>query len=191
MRRIIAAMQASLDGFIEGPHGELDWVETWDDPFELLAQIDTLVLGGGMYPGYEQYWRAILADPEGVLAFIGRVATPGEIAYARFADTTPHVVLSRTLTAVDWNDARIVRDVEAIAALERQPGRDMHAVGGAGLVSSLMNHELIDELRLVVHPVILGAGKAPFKDVEQRHALTFVGARALASGSVCLTYRAR
>src|SRR5262245_53268737 len=129
-----------------------------------------------MYPGYEQYWGAILANPEGVLPFTGKVATKGEIAYAHFAERTPHVVLSRTLDNVAWKNTRIVRDVEVIRRLEAAPGKDMHAVGGATLVGSLMNAGLIDELRLVVHPIILGGGKALFKDVKERHALTFRGA---------------
>ena len=74
MRKIIAALQVSVDGFIEGPNGELDWVDTWEDPFDLSHQIDACILGAGMYPGYEQYWRAILANPEGILPFTGRVA---------------------------------------------------------------------------------------------------------------------
>jgi dihydrofolate reductase len=72
--------------------------------------------------------------------------------------------------------------------MKQQPGRDMRAVGGATLVGSLMNQRLIDELRLVVHPVILGGGKALFKDVKERHALTFLGAKRLESGSVRPTY---
>jgi hypothetical protein len=64
-RRITAALQVSLDGLIEGPDGEVDWIGSWEDSFDLLAEIGTCVLGAGMYPGYEQYWRAILADPSG------------------------------------------------------------------------------------------------------------------------------
>ena len=75
MRKIIAALVVSVDGFIEGPNGELDWVDTWEDPFDLLPQIDTCILGRGMYPGYEQYWGAILANPEGVLPFTRKVAS--------------------------------------------------------------------------------------------------------------------
>src|SRR5262245_44676894 len=188
MRKIIAALVVSVDGFIEGPNGELDWVDTWEDPFELLPQIDTCVLGRGMYPGYEKYWGAILANPEGILPFTGRVATKGEIDYAHFAERTPHVVLSGTLDNVAWKNTRIVRDVEEIRRMKQQPGKDMHAVGGATLVGSLMNAGLIDELRLVVHPIILGGGKPLFKDVMGRHALTFLGAKPLESGLVRLTY---
>jgi dihydrofolate reductase len=189
MRKIIAALQVSLDGFIEGPSGELDWVETWEgDGFDILHRIDTCILGGGMYSGYEQYWRAILANPEGILAFTGKVASKGEIDYAHFADRTPHIVLSRTIGEVTWRNTRIVRDVEEIRKLKEQPGKDMHAVGGAALVSSLMNFGLIDEFRLIVHPIVLGGGKALFKDVKGRHALKLLEAKPLKSGMVCLTY---
>ena len=187
-RKIIAALEVSLDGLIEGPNGEIDWIGSWEDSFELLREIDTCVLGGGMYPGYEQYWLAALHHPDEVLPFSGRVATPGEVRYARFADATPHVVLSTTLDSVAWKTARIVRDVEAIRALKRRPGKHIHAVGGASLVSTLMNEELVDELRLTVHPVVLGEGKPLFKDVAQRHALTLRPAKSLPGGRVSLVY---
>lgn len=144
---------------------------------------------GRTYPGYEQYWGAILANPEGILPFTGKVATKGEVDYARFAESTPHIVLSATLHKVAWKNTRIVRDVEQIRQMKQQPGRDMHAVGGATLVGTLMNQGLIDELRLVVSPIILGGGKALFKDVNERHALEFLGAKPLKSGLVRLTYR--
>jgi dihydrofolate reductase len=189
MRKIIAALVVSVDGFIEGPNGELDWVDSWEDPFDLLPQIGTCILGARMYPGYEKYWGAILADPNGVLPFTGKVATEGEIAYAHFAAKTPHVVLSKTLNRVAWKHTRIVCDIEEIRRLKQQPGKDMHAVGGATLISSLINEGLINEFRLVVHPTILGGGKALFKDVKERHALKFLGSKPLESGLVRLTYR--
>src|SRR5215207_8322570 len=187
-RRIIAALEVSLDGLIEGPDGEVDWIVSWEDSFDLVSEIDTLVLGGGAYPGYEQYWLAILANPEGVQPLTGRVPSKGEVAYARFADTTPHVVLSGTLETVAWKTTRVVHDVADIGALKQQPGKDIHAVGGASLVSTLMNEGLVDQLRLTVHPVVLGKGKALFKDVEGRHGLELLETRRLAGGRVSLTY---
>src|SRR5262245_38256139 len=169
MRKIIAALVVSVDGFIEGPNGELDWVESWEDPFDLLPQIDTCILGGRMYPGYEQYWGAILKDPTGVLPFTGKVASQGEIDYARFAEKTPHIVLSTTLDNVTWKNTRIVRTIQDIRALTPQPGQGIDSVGGATLVLTLMNEGVVDELRLVVYPIVLGEGKALFKDVKGRH----------------------
>jgi dihydrofolate reductase len=191
MRKLIAALQVSLDGLIEGPDGELDWIGDWEDTFDLLSEIDTLVLGGGMYPGYEQYWLAILADPEGIPPFTDRPATKGEVEYARFADRTPHFVLSKTLDKVAWQTTRIIRDIADIEALKHQRGKHIHAVGGSTFVSSLMNEALIDELRLTVHPIVLGKGKALFKDVRDRHELELVKAEPLPGGRVALTYRTR
>ena len=188
MRRIIAALQVSLDGFIEGPNGELDWVDSWEDPFDVLPRIDTFILGAGMYPGYEQYWGAITANPTEPVPFFDRPPTKGELAYAGFASRTPHVVLSRTLREVAWRNTRIVRDVESIRALKARPGKDMHAVGGASLVGSLINAGLVDELRLVVQPVLLGSGKALFKDVTARHSLRHVATESAGPGQVRLTY---
>jgi dihydrofolate reductase len=192
-RKIIAALQVSVDGFIEGPNGEMDWAmeedeDTWKDVFEMLAHVDTFILGRKMYPGYEQYWLAVLTNSSGILPFSGRTATRNEIAYARLADKTPHIVLSKTLDQVAWKTTRIVRDVEEIRKLKQQPGKDMHVVGGATLVSSLMNLGLIDEIQLLVNPLLLGGGKALFKDVKERHALKLVGAKPLNSGKVSLTY---
>lgn len=172
MRKIIAALVMSVDGLIEGRDGELDWVETWEDPFDLLPQIDTCILGRGMYPGYEQYWGAVLADPEGILPFTGRAASKGEIDYANFAHKTPHIVLTKTLDQVAWKNTRIVRDVEEIRELKQQPGKDVYAVGGATLVSSLMNRGLIDELAASRSAHRAGGRKGP---VQGRKGATCVG----------------
>lgn len=188
MRRIIAALQVSLDGLIEGPNGELDWVDSWEDNFDLLAHIDACILGRVMYAGYQHYWRSILADPGAILEFSGKAATRGEIDYAHFADRTPHYVLSKTLAEADWKNTHIVRDVEAIRQLKMLPGKDMHAVGGACLVSTLLNAGLIDELRLIVHPIVLGKGLPLFKDVKERQALTLLEVKPLQSGLVRLKY---
>ena len=95
-------------------------------------------------------------------------------------------MVSRMLKEVGWKNTRIVRDVEDLRALKAQPGKDMHAVGGATLVSSLMNAGLIDELRIVVQPIVLGRGKALFEDVKERHALTLLDVKPLQSGMVRL-----
>jgi dihydrofolate reductase len=141
-----------------------------------------------MYPGYEQYWLAVLNHPAGPLPFGGGIASKNEIEYARHANKTPHIVLSKTLDKVEWKTTRIVRDAEEIRKMKHQPGRDMLVLGGATLVSSFVNLGLIDELRLMVNPLLLGAGKALFKDVKERHVLKRIGAKPLQSGKVGLTY---
>jgi dihydrofolate reductase len=188
MRKIIAALHVSLDGFIEGPNEELDWVDSWEDPFDIIGNVDAFILGARMYPGYEQYWQAVLDNPRGMLPFTGRPATEGEIEYAEFAGKTPHIVVSSRLQTVGWKNTTIVRDLETVRRLKEGPGGNMHAVGGATLVSGLMNAGLVDEIRLVVQPIVLGGGKPLFKDVNQRHALSLLEVTPLKAGAVSLIY---
>ena len=188
MRKIIAALQVSVDGYVEGSAGEIDWIRSWEDPFELLDEIDTCLLGGTMYPGYEQYWSAVQRSPLAPLPFTGRAPTAGEIRYARFAAATPHFVLSATLREVSWRNTSLVRDLDAIRRLKALPGRNMHAVGGAAFVASLLNAGLVDELRLAVHPVVLSAGKPLFGNVNDRRHLRLTSAKPLAEGAMLLAY---
>jgi len=188
-KTMIAALQVSLDGFIEGPRGEKDWADSWASAIELIPDIDTFVLGGRMYPGYGEYWEAIYANPERVPPFQERVPSKSEIAYARLAAKTPHIVLSTTLKNVSWPAAQIVRDVAELRALKAQPGKNIYVVGGATLVASLLNENLIDELRLIVHPIVLGKGRALFSGVNKRLSLDLVEAKSTESGRVIVTYR--
>ena len=188
MRKIIAALQVSLDGLIEGPKGEIDWIGSWEDSFDLISEIDTCVLGAGMYPGYEQYWLGIYDHPEGVQPLTGRPPSAGEVEYARFAQKTPHIVLSSTLADAKLPSTRFARDVNEIRALKEQPGKHIHAVGGARLVCSLMNAGLVDEIRLTVHPIVLGSGKPLFANVELRHHLELADSKQLPGGRLGLIY---
>ncbi len=112
-----------------------------------------------------------------------------EIAYARLAAKTPHIVLSTTLKSVSWPKAQIIRDVAELRTLKAQPGKNMYVVGGATLVASLLNEDLIDELRLIVHPIVLGKGQALLGGVNQRLSLDLVQAKSTKSGRVIVTYR--
>ena len=188
-RTMIAALQVSLDGFTQGPNGEKDWVDSWADAIELIPDVDTFVLGGRMYPDYGEYWESIYADAGRVPPFQERIPTKSEIAYARLAARTPHVVLSATLTSVSWPAAQIIRDVAELRTLKAQPGKNMYVVGGATLVASLLNEDLIDEVRLIVHPTVLGRGQALFGGVSKRLSLDLVQAKSTESGRVIVTYR--
>src|SRR6478609_10102673 len=97
-RQLIAAMQVTLDGRILGPEGEVDWVDSWSDGLELLPPVDAFVLGGGMFPDYERFWAMFLDDPPAAADTLGRDPYPRELAYARTAAETPHLVLSTAPT---------------------------------------------------------------------------------------------
>jgi dihydrofolate reductase len=190
-RAMIAALQVSLDGFTQGPNGEKDWVDSWADAIALIPDVDTFVLGGRMYPDYGEYWESIYANPERV-TYQERIPSKSEIAYARLAAKTPHIVLSTTLKSVAWPvapTAQIIRDVAELRTLKGQPGKNMYVAGGATLVASLLNEHLIDELRLIVHPIVLGQGQALFSGVTKRLSLDLVQAKSTESGRVIVTYR--
>lgn len=142
-----------------------------------------------MYPGYEQYWGAIMADPTAVSPFTGTAATHGEVEYAQFARNARHIVLSRKLQSVAWPNTRVIRDADELRALKQVSGKDIHAVGGAALIGSLINLGLLDELRVVVLPILLGDGKSLFGSVAGRHALTYGAIEPIGDGCVRLTYR--
>ncbi len=186
---MIAALQVSLDGFIQGPNGEKDWADSWTSALGLIPDVDTFVLGARMYPDYGDYWKAIYAAPESAPPFQERIPSKSEIEYAQLAARTRHVVLSSTLTNVSWPAAEIVREVAELGALKSQPGKNIYVVGGATLVASLLNEGLIDELRLIVHPVILGKGQPLFGGVNKRLTLELVQSKSTAWGRVIVAYR--
>src|SRR4030095_16194908 len=188
-RTMIAALQVSLDGFTQGQNGEKDWADSWANAIELIPDVDTFVLGAHMYPGYGEYWESIYANPDCVPPYQDQLPSKGEIAYARLAAKTPHIVVSTTLKSVSWPAAQIVRDVAELRALKSRPGKNIYVVGGATLVASLLNEDLIDELRLIVHPIVLGKGQALFGGLNKRLSLDLVEAKSTESGRVILTYR--
>lgn len=187
-RRLIAAMQVTLDGRILGPDGEVDWVDSWADGLELLPPVDAFVLGGGMFPEYENFWAAIRADTGAAAEMLGREPYPRELDYARVAAETPHLVLSTTLTGTSWPSARILRDVDELREFRQEPGNAVYVVGGPRLLASLIDADLLDELRLIVHPVLAGDGPTLFSGITQRERLELVAAEPMASGRVHLAY---
>jgi dihydrofolate reductase len=187
MRKLIAGMKISVDGKTEGP-ATADWVNAWSDDYGLTPQIDACVLGAGMYPGYEGYWTSIQNQPDKPVWITGKAPTPAEIEWARFAARTPHYVFSRNLTSALWPNTSFVRGVEEIAALKQQSGKDIYLVGGARTTASLIDAGLVDELRLIVYPLIAGEGKPLFAMTEHRRGLTIRTVQQLSDGRVSLIY---
>lgn len=188
MRKLIAGMKTSVDGKIEGPEGYADWVEAWSDNYGLMPQIDACLLGANMYPGYEQYWTAVQNGPDKPIPMTGTLPTPDEVEYARFAARTPHYVLSNTLNSALRPRTSFVRGLDDIAALKQQPGKDIYLVGGARTTASLIDAGLVNELRLIVYPLIAGEGKALFATTERRRGLELRKVQQLQGGRVSLIY---
>ena len=188
MRKLITGMKISVDGKIEGPEGYADWVEAWSEDYGLTQQIDSCVVGGGMYPHYEQYWTKIQNEPDKPHWLSNRIPTKGEVEWGRFAEQTPHYVLSTTLTSALWPNTRFLRGTEDISALKQQPGKDIYLMGGARVTASLIDAGLVDELRLIVCPLIAGEGKALFGTTKRRHGLELRKLQQLPDGRVSLIY---
>jgi dihydrofolate reductase len=188
MRKLIAGMKLSLDGKVTGPDGVADWVDAWSEDFGVTPHVDACLLGGGMYPTYEQYWTQIQNEPTQPHPFSGQVPTEGELEWARFTAQTPHYVLSSSLASVEWPQTSFVTTLDEIDTLKRRQGKDVYLVGGARTTGSLIDAGLVDELRLLVYPLIAGEGTALFT-APARRGLELRKAEQLADGRVSLSYQ--
>jgi dihydrofolate reductase len=179
----------TLDGRILDSDGGSDWVDSWADGLELLPSVDAFVLGGGMFSGYETFWAAMLDDRAAVVEMLGREPYPRETDYAQVASKTEHLVLSTTLADVSWPSARIVRSTEEIRAFKHDGNGTAYVVGGPTLITSLLDAGLLDELRLIVHPVLVGAGQGITGVLSGPQRLELVATEPAAGGRVTLSYR--
>jgi dihydrofolate reductase len=184
MRKLIYSMSVSLDGFIAGPNGEIDWSAPDEERHrfhnEHMRETGVQLCGRRLYE-VMTYWDTADENP-GLSDY--------ELEFARIWKDTPKIVFSKTLAEVGPN-ARLGSDdvVEEVARLKEEPGKDL-AVGGAGLASTLIRHGLVDEFRLFVRPVVLGAGTPYFPALDERIDLELVETRIFASQVVYLRARA-
>ncbi|HET8840120.1 MAG TPA: dihydrofolate reductase family protein [Ktedonobacteraceae bacterium] len=190
MRKVITTTWITLDGFIAGPKGEMDWIgEIYDDAmgkyeYDLVSEADTLLFGRVTYQSFAGSWPYVPDSP---------TASEGEKEYALRLNSMHKIVFSKTLENADWSDTRIFKEVvpAEIEQLKHEPGRDMVIYGSASLISTLTNLGLIDEYQLLVHPVVLGGGKPLFQDIKTPAKLQLVNSRTHPSGVVVLYYHPR
>jgi dihydrofolate reductase len=179
MRKVVAWELVSVDGVMESPE---EWAFSYsDDEMEEanaagMAASDALLLGRVTYEGMAAYWPH----------------QPGGTPMVDYINSVPKLVVSTTLgEPLEWNNSTLLkRDLaEEITELKRQPGKNITILGSGTLVRSLLQGGLLDELRLMVCPVILGGGKRLFEDGGDRNALELVDSKTLSTGVVYLTYR--
>jgi dihydrofolate reductase len=182
MRKVFIQNMVTLDGFFEGPNHEIDWhvvgEEFNDYALSLEASIDTFLFGRVTYDLMASYWpsEAGLRDDPHV---------------ANMMNSLNKVVFSRTLEKVDWINSRLVKDdpVQEVARLKQLPGKDMAIFGSADLAAALIPAGLIDEFRIFINPIVLGAGNPMFKGLKKRLPLKLVSSRTFQSGIVLLVYQ--
>lgn len=182
MRKIFAFLVTTVDGYYEGPNEEFDWPVV-DEEFnefsvEQLDEVDTLLFGRVTYQGMAAYWPTSAAaeyDP--------RIA-------ARM-NSISKIVVSRTLDNAEWANTRLVKDgvAEELAELKQQQGKDIAIFGSSALTVSLLELGLLDELRIMVNPVALGAGRSVFRTAAERIRFTLLRTRVFDSGNVLLVYQ--
>jgi dihydrofolate reductase len=186
MRKIKLQMQLSIDGFVCGPNGEMDWmIWEWDDVLknyagDLTRSADTFLMGRNTGEGMAVYWPTVAGNPE---------SKEEDKWMADKLNNLPKVVFSKTVTSINWTNARVSNDmVEEVRELKKEPGKDIMLYGGAKLVSSFIRENLIDEYHLFINPAIIGKGKTIFSDLKEKMNLKLVKATPSATGIVILHY---
>jgi len=183
VRKLKLQMQITVDGFVAGPEGQLDWM-TWEMDEKLIAFInhltdtsDTILLGRKMTEGFVNYWENVKPDSP-------------EYEFAQKMVNTPKVVFSKTVSSMNGRNVRVENGdvVNAVNELKRQDGKDLIVYGGATFVRSLIENTLIDELNLFVNPIAIGDGLRIF---GARTPLKLIASTAYASGIVVNTYAPR
>ena len=191
MRKVIISEFLTLDGVMQAPGGPEEDTEGgfahggWQMPYfdevagnavsEGIAAADAFLLGRKTYEIFAAYWPSA-SDEEG------------------FADTMNGMakfVASETLDEVEWQNSTLIKgDVaEEVAKLKQQPGKNIQVLGSGDLIQTLMQHDLVDEYQLMIHPVILGSGKRLFRDARDTTALRLVNTQTTTTGVAILTYQ--
>ncbi len=186
MRKVIVSEYVTLDGVMEDPgggekskHGGWSF-KFWNEEaakykYDELFASDALLLGRVTYQGFAKAWPS-MTDEQG---------------FAARMNSIPKYVVSKTLKQLDWNNSTLIKGniPEEVQKLKQQPGQDILVAGSCELVHTLMQHDLIDEYRLMVHPVVLGSGKRLFREGNNKKTLTLVGTKTFSSGIVAITYQ--
>jgi dihydrofolate reductase len=178
MRKIVAGLFISLDGVVEAP-------ENWQMPYfsdemgevvgSNMAAADTMLFGRRTYQEFAAFW-------------------PNQPSDEQFADqinSIPKLVASTTLDRVDWQNSTLIQGnvAEELAKLKEQPGKNINVTGSVTLVRSLLRDDLLDELGLLVHPIVVGTGKHLFEAGSGQIPLTLVDSQTFSTGVVSLTYQ--
>jgi dihydrofolate reductase len=179
MRKVIAGLFVSLDGVVESPekwHFEYFNDEMGRAVESQMAESDAMLLGRVTYQEFASYWPSVSAEEQPIAAFM---------------NNTPKYVVSTTLDKAEWQNSTLIKGnvAQEITKLKQQPGRHIGITGSPTLVHSLLQGGLLDELRLLIHPVVVGSGKRLFKDGGELKRLKLVDSTTFSTGVLSLIYQ--
>lgn len=182
MRKLILQMMISVDGYFEGPAREIDWhnvdAEFNEQALDLISRVDLMLFGRITYELMAGYWPTDSARGDDPMV-------------AAAMNNTEKIVFSSTLNKADWEHTRLVKSDAAaeIRKLKALPGKDMVIFGSSDLGASLLEAGLIDEIHIVVAPILLGAGKPLFKGMRRRVPLKLLSVRQFKNENVLLVFQ--
>ena len=185
MRNLVLFMHVSLDGFVAGPKGEMNWINVDEEIFDYAEQrtqaADTALYGRVTYQMMEGYWPTAADQPS---------PTRHDIQHSKWYNSVAKVVLSRTMKGENLPNTKIISDnlTDEINHIKQGPGKEIIIFGSPSAAHSLMAAKLIDDFWLFVNPIILGQGIPVFKDINEKTELTLVKCHVFSSGVVCLHY---
>ena len=186
MRKLVLFIHTSLDGFVAGPNGEMDWINVDEEIFDFAGQrtneADTALYGRVTYQMMESYWPTAAQLP---------TATKHDVEHSRWYNRVTKVVLSKTMNEVSLTNTKIIDGNLAaeIVKLKQDAGKDILMFGSPTAAHSLMTEKLIDDYWLFVNPVLLGRGITLFNGIKEKSALKLVESNIFTSGVVCLHYQ--
>ena len=185
MGNLVLFMHVSLDGYVAGLNGEMDWINVNEAMFDYAAQrtreADTALYGRVTFQMMDSYWPTAADQPN---------ATQHDIEHSRWYNQVEKVVLSTTMPAAQRSQVKIVsqNSADEIRKLKQAAGKDILMFGSPTAAHSLMAHNLIDDYWLFVNPVLLGQGIPLFKSIKDTTTLTLIASKVFPPGVVCLHY---
>jgi dihydrofolate reductase len=184
MRKLKLQMQVSVNGMIGTKTQKGPVSFNWDDEIRQYsisnaANVDCILLGRRTADGFIPHWRSVAANPKDADFELGKLIT-----------SKPNVVFSRTLRKSEWPNATVATDelADSVNQLKKQTGKDLLVYGGSGFVTSLIEHNLVDEYHLLVNPVALGSGLTIFAGLADALPLTLVKTKSFSCGTILLCY---
>ena len=184
-RKLKLQMQISVDGFVAGPNGEMDWMNwNWGDDIKnyvgtLTESVDTILLGRKMGSGFISHWTTVAANPQNL-----------EFEFAKKMVDYAKVVFTKTLKNSVWTNTVLAKGnlLDEINKLKNSGGKDIIVYGGADFVSNLIGSKLIDEFHLFVNPAAIGKGMSIFSKLSEKQDFKLIKSQAFDCGITLLNY---